>query len=104
MGEVLDAGYYDYDFLKKEPTKLPEVDDLQSSLTSLLIGDGMTLWGAQEDNWALVSSELEALAEADADAETEIEWSGMDVESTDNTSGADEQAVEMLLTEEVFAI
>jgi hypothetical protein len=101
MGEVLEAGYYDYDFLKKEPTKLPEVDDLQSSLTSLLIGDGMTLWGPQEDNWALVSAEVEAEL-----GEDETEWSVMDVdrESIDNTSGADEQAVEMLLTEEVFAI
>jgi hypothetical protein len=99
MGEVLDAGYYDYDFIKKEPTKLPEVEDLQSSLTSLLIADGMTLWGPQEDNWALVSTEREAQL-----AESEMEWTGMDVASIDNTSGADEQAVEKLLTEEAYSL
>ena len=101
MGEALHTGYYDYDFLgtggshAKKRSALPQLDDLQSSITSRLISDGMTLWGsdhAQDDNWALVSEEVEAEL-----ANAEMEWVEMDVESS-TSAGADEQAVELLLT------
>ena len=99
MGEALHTGYYDYDFLRtgsKKRSGLPQLDDLQSSITSRLISDGMTLWGSEGDNWALVSEDVEAEL-----ANAEMDWIGMDVEmdiESSTSGGADEQAVELLLT------
>jgi hypothetical protein len=60
-----DAGYYEYDFLaskSRDPTKLPQLDDLQSSAASMLVNAGIAFWGsgdAQADNWDLVAGDVE---------------------------------------------
>jgi hypothetical protein len=60
-----DVGYHEYDFLaskSRNPTKLPQLDDLQSSAASMLVNAGIVFWGSGDsktDNWDLVAGEVE---------------------------------------------